>query len=562
MAVTDFTIDYVNKVIDNPAGSVVHSVNEIYSYLQETFDDLGQLDDDVPMSAQTPTSYTMVNGWYITDRATKLMNGGAIQTSGYLNEIYTVTFTANAGAIETDRTKQTTGSTTGAIGTLLDFSEDGTQWFIRTGGVVSLTGGETISVVSGTGSGTESANATGETIYANPYTLGTLDATNGSPQLYLFQAGSRLTNTGWFGTGHFDILVKVRDAGTDIDARKIIVFSRGWGDNYSHFEITLTTAGQNAVPLNSTNDLNTSTAEATVASWAAAAIGGTAATYSIDINVNLGGFSYDIGDGNGNQTYDVQIDCNGQSLSKVYEVAKWATRTGATTELSTGIQGQEYVSANAGTYAEVVTAPFGTFAGGKFFGARGVYFINLNGADAQNFQLIDAAGTTRNPPNYQAFQVGGLENGDTVAVFKSTGSQSTAVDKAQFSLNGANPLNTITVTGSIPTSTPSSGTIIVVDTNGTETVYAYSAWSGSNFTVVAGAGTHDGTETAYVPYIYVTATGTAPITVSETSTIWTSDINVVTVARQAGFIPFTIAGSYGSTGFSTTAIRTADGIYQ
>ena len=69
----------------------IFSVNELYSYLQDTFDELAQMDEDVPMSAQTPTSYTMINGWYIQELLTQYLNGGAIQTSGYLNEIHTLT---------------------------------------------------------------------------------------------------------------------------------------------------------------------------------------------------------------------------------------------------------------------------------------------------------------------------------------------------------------------------------------------------------------------------------------------------------------------------------------
>jgi hypothetical protein len=52
----DWTIDYGAKTIAHTSGTTVYTVNAMYSWLQDTFDELGQLDDDVPMSAQTPTA--------------------------------------------------------------------------------------------------------------------------------------------------------------------------------------------------------------------------------------------------------------------------------------------------------------------------------------------------------------------------------------------------------------------------------------------------------------------------------------------------------------------------
>lgn len=71
----------------------------------------------------------------------------------------------------------------------------------------------------------------------------------------------------------------------------------------------------------------------------------------------------------------------------------------------------------------VVSAPFGTFAGGKFFGAPGVAFVlaNLNSGDVQNYQLIDDLGVTQIPPNVQSVTVSNLIAGDTVAVYRRQG---------------------------------------------------------------------------------------------------------------------------------------------
>lgn len=554
----DVSFDTINKIVSRSAApsATVYSVNALYSYIMDYFDELGLMDDTVPMSAQTPTSYTMVSGWYIQEELTQFLDGGAIQTSGYLDDVHVLVLDGTyTNAISTDIGKQVTDDVT-EIGALLDYDNTAQKWFIRVGSSTVIADNSVMAITAGTGAGDASGvSATGEAVFANPYTLGALE---GTPAIYIYQNGLPITS--WWVDGPFDILIKVAEAGSDIDSKIISVLARVWTDTYSTFQITLTTAGQNAVPLGTADDLNNATAEATVESWAAANIGGSAATYAIDIDFEFTTpFTYDIGDGAGSQPYNVAIDCNGQTLDKVYEVCKWATRDGAigtyleTESDANAINGEAYRYAKS-TYAEVTAAPLGTFAGGKFFGARGVYFINLHGDDAQNFQLIDNNGVARFPPNYQAFTVSGVVAGDRVAVYLASAG---VVEKSQYTLNGANPLNTITVTGAIPVDTPSAGTITVVDDDLTEISYAYTAWSGSDFTVTISAAVYSGTETAYVPYILEEATGTS---VSEITTIYVSDRALITRVRKKGILPFVTTGVYNSGGYSGSAIRTTDSI--
>lgn len=547
----DVSFDTINKIVSRSASpsSTVYSVNALYSYIMDYFDELGLMDDTVPISAQTPTSYTMINGWYIQEDLTKYLDGGAIQTNGYLDEIHVLVLdgtyagpdTANIGAQVTDDAAD--------IGALLDYDNTAQKWWIRVGSSTVIADNSVMSIngdagVTGDASGD---SETGETIFANPYTLGALE---GTPAIYIYQ--NNLPITSWWNDGQFDILIKVSEAGTDIDSKKVTVTARVWTDTCSTFEITLTTAGQNAVPLGTQDDLNNQTAEATVEDWQ----DGT--TYNIAIDYEFTSpFSYDIGDGNGVQDYNVKIDCNSQTLDKVYEVCKFWTRDGSTEQMETEsdanmINGEAY-RYSISSYAEVTASPLGTFAGGKFFGARGVYFTNLHADDAQNFQLIDANGTTRNPPNYQSFAVNGVVSGDRVVVFLESGGD---VDKAQYSLSGANASNTITVSVSIPNDTPTTGTIIVIDDDDSEIAYAYSAWSGSDFTVTISASFYSGTEKAYVPYLYEEATGTS---VSD-SVVYVSDRTVICRVRKKGILPFETTGTYNATGYSATAIRTTDSI--
>ena len=560
---TEVDFDYVNKRIKRHASatSAIHSVNEAYSFMQTVFDELAQTDDKIPMTAATPTSYKVVNGWYVEEEVVRHLDGGAIETNGYTDEVHVLVLDgAYTNFVTGDIGKQVNDDAS-PVGELLDYDNTAQKIWVRIGSSTVIADGSAITIASGTGIGDASGDSlTGETLFANPYTLGTLYSTL---PLYIIQNSIEIfdpSGSPWWADGHFDILIKVMEADIDIDSRKITVYGRKWGENYTHFNITLTSAGQNAVPLGTSDDLNVTSSEAAVQAIADTNIGGDIGT-GVDINFDDGAFDYDIGDGNGNQAYDIQIDCNGQPLADVYEVLKWATRDGSTSQLENygvAADGQQYITFDA-AYAEVVTAPIGTFAGGQMFGARGVYFINLHADDAQAFQLIDAAGNTRNPPNYQAFSMSGVESGDTVAVFKSTGSGSTETDKEQYALAaGNNVLNELTISGAIPSSTPSTGSIVVVDDDGTETAYTYSAWSTSTFTVSIAADTYTGAQKCYVPYLYEVSSGSS---VTDTTTIYTADIYVVGRMRRAGYQPYEVAGTYGVTGYNGSAIRNVDGIY-
>jgi len=551
----DFALDYINKIVYHDSGTTVYTVNAFYSWLMDDFDELGQMDDDVPMSAQTPTSYTMTNGWYLQETATQFLEGGAIQTNGYTDEVRTLICGSPSWVnfASTDVGETLTGGTTGDTGTILDYDNTNYKIWIR-----MVDSGDTFDdaaetyTCGGTGSALSTAvSTTGETIFANPYTLGTL---NGTPDLYIFQDGEKITS--WWSSGHFDILIKVRETGADIDSKIIWVADHTWQSLYDSFQITLTTAGQNAVPLSTAVDLNNTSTVGDIEDYT----DGTTATVAINFGFTTP-FSYDIGDGNGVQDYEVEIDCDGQRLSVVYEVMKWWTRDGSTTQLETGadaayVDGEEYRYA-VNTYAESKASPLGTFAGGKMFGARSVYFTDLHADDVQAFQLIDKAGTVRYPPNYQSFQVTGLVAGDRVAIFLDTSQDAGIVNKSQYTLDGANAENTITVNEAIPNDTPSTGTIIVVDDDLSETAYAYSAWSGYDFTVTISASTYSGTETAYVPYIYETATGTS----ASESVVYVSNRYVICRVRKTGILPFETTGIFTSTGYSAAAIRNTDNIY-
>lgn len=157
----------------------------------------------------------------------------------------------------------------------------------------------------------------------------------------------------------------------------------------------------------------------------------------------------------------------------------------------------------------VASAPFGTFAGGRLFGAPGVTLTtaNLSGGDVQSYQLIDDDGITQIPPNTVSITVSELVAGDTVAVYRRT---SNDINKTQFSLDTGNDLgdSTIDVTVSIPTDNPQNANskIRVVSLSNQEHRYRYASYSGSTFTLSTAS---TGTATAGSTITNITDAGAA-----------------------------------------------------
>lgn len=653
----DFTIDYVNKRLYHSSGTTVYSSNALYTYIMDTFDELAQMDDTVPMSAQTPTDYTLINGWFVDDESFKYLKGGAVKTDGHLNEIRILTLASGGytSAVSGDIGKTVTGGTTGDTGKLLAYNNTTRKWWVRMddSGDLFDDNDEAITIGSGTGEGAMSAiSVSGENLWANIYTLGTIEQHSNEEQIYVIQNGSALAE--WWpdsatpSVRHIDVLIKVKEAGTEIDSGKITVFLRNYpsagdADLYDNFEIDLTSGGRNAVPLATSPDLNNTSAHATVSAYTDISIvfvnatithGSITGTYS-EFETVTGGTSSATGkfivtaagtmtlgnvDGafqsgevltgstsgatctttgamtvartttknfeqGSSYNYSVLVDCATRSLAEVYEYLKYVTRENENTFYSYGtkyssstltinkLAGEQYITpfidldTSTNTYSPTKAAPFGTFAGGKFFGARGVWVQDMAESDIQNFQLIDSDNNTRTPPNKQSITISNLLSGDKVSVFRTT--SGTTINKAMYTAGSGNSSgnSTFVVTGAIAADTPSSGYIRVVDTSDTtsarETRYQYDSWTGSTFTLHSGV-TLDRTytqtdDTVYVPFIDTTASSSS----ASTTVIYTSDRTILVRVRRytaTAILPFETTGTFTISGYSTSAIRTTDSI--
>lgn len=464
----DFSLNYTTKKISHVSGSTRYTVNALYSWLMDLFDDAGQMDDTVPMSAQTPTEYTLINGW--------------------------------------------------------EFNADSDVGYLYGGSVVVQKA------------------TTDRDVWANFYTLGTIES---DAVMYFQQNSALVASHPGYSTGHIDQLVKVVAAGADVDSRNVTVFARNNAsanaDLYDNFTSTASaTGGRNPVPIATSPDTNDD--------------GTGSAVVGVTVDFNAPTSDVD-GDGTA-ESYTVTVDGGGNSTLQAYRYLKYITRRENTAAVGTSnaTPGRFYRYANA-AYAEAKQAPFGTYAGGKFFGARGVLLTNVS--DPNNRVLIDNAGTTKTPPVSMTAVITGVAVGDRVLVARSTGSGSVLVNKSQFTLNGAHTsgMSTVVVNEAVGNDIPSTGVIRVSDTR-----YTYTALNRATktFTISGTLGAaYAGAAPAYVPLIDDVAAGTS---IASPAMTYVADMDVVYRVRKKGILPFENSAVVGSTGLSASAIRTTDTI--
>ena len=541
---SDFTIDPVNLRITHTSGTTVYTVNALYSYLESTFSGVSYIQYEPPMSASTPTNYTMINGWFIDEVSLQFLQTGGIATLGYNTAIYTLTFGATyTNAVSGDITKTVTDGTHTA--TLLAYNNTTKLWQVRAiSGVLSV---GAVTITGGTGAGTTTAVATGESLFSNLYTLGSPLQTG--TQLYISQGTNTLITSYW-PTGHVDLVLPVQRAGTLLNSGNVTVYAREFANTYNYYTVSLSSGGRTPVPISTSVDSSVTDSQATIAAFS-----GFTLTY--------GTVSENLNNGNGAKNYDLVINCGGNSVFHLYEWLQYITVRGTTSTTNTnGTQGQLFLGLTG--YTPIATAPFGTFAGGKFFGAQGVFITNMATSDVQNYQLIADDGTTQVPPNIVSVTISGTVSGDQVLVARSTGSGSTTVNYARYTISSAaSGASTVTVAGSggISSDEPQSSTLRILNASGTYDRYPYTSYTGSVFTLSTPlTTTYSGT--LWVPLIDATAATTS---VSNTL-IFSSTINAVVRVRHyasgAGnsILPFETSGQVTSTGLSVSAIRTVDSV--
>ena len=261
--------------------TVVDDANQWQADIQDLFDEPAQSDNDIPISAQTPTEFTfggIENGqqdapWFVDPRHIKYLSGGAIQTSnwtrteGSINGIMRIPYDNSTDPVESDIGKAIVHDADSDSGVLIGFDITDGFLYVRPdtdaiGNSFNSTSG-TLSVTAGTANvGAQTAAAdTGEYLWANPNSVTVFSVQTGT-RGYAYQDGSKLTNwpagIGLNADGEFDVLLMVKANDVLIDSGVITFFARRGAALGDWFEANLSNGGRVTIPLtgnpNLTND--------------------------------------------------------------------------------------------------------------------------------------------------------------------------------------------------------------------------------------------------------------------------------------------------------------------
>lgn len=263
--------------------TVTDTVNALYSALQDLFDELNQMDDGVPMSAQTPKAYTIgivdpgdADPWYIDQESTEYLTGGAITSASWARVegtntgIVRMDYTETIALIASDIGKTIVMTTDGDSGTILDYNDQTTpkSMVIRPDSNAaansfdnSPTADGAFTITTGTGTGTQlnGAATTGEWLYSNITSTG-LTALQSNTTLAVFQNGAGVTSfkntTDWWGFGDIDLLIPVKKDDTLIDEGFLTVVAKRPKTTHSFFISDTSAGGSNPIPLSAGNDLD------------------------------------------------------------------------------------------------------------------------------------------------------------------------------------------------------------------------------------------------------------------------------------------------------------------
>jgi len=416
-------------------------------------------------------------------------------------------------------------------------------------------------------------------------------------------------------------MVKVRTGGADTDGRRLLGLSRDYGFTYAEFAISATSRGNNVLALSRATDLNNATASGTVAAYDTSAT--TVGYVSLDVDNNGTDENYyiqwDLGtrtaindlyeyvkyvtrDGTAETlfglngllfrgvTHELSLSGTNSGTFSAFEPVSWtggtgqmlaidnttassATKmyiqllTGSAPAGSTLITGgtSSATATTSGTATErtveSTSAPgLGVSTGSAIIGAYGV---GVTPADlGPSDQLFDLTNSPITPPNNVTFSVTGLISGeDRVLVGPSSGG--TTLDTAQLASATAVSVgsvpSTFSVSTTIPSDTPSAGTIRVEDDSGFYVLVNYTGFSGSDFTGCTGtfANASASGNNVFISYIDELASAAS----ATFTAVYNADRDLVVKVRDGGASPikeFITGATLGTNGGSVAAIRTSD----
>lgn len=414
------------------------------------------------------------------------------------------------------------------------------------------------------------------------------------------------------GISHRFIL-KVRSSGSDIDGRRIICQTRVWGKTYSEFKINGTSRGENVAALTYADDLNNSTSIGTIA--ALTNITNTAGYQAIDVNNDtVNEFYYSKWDLDGESindfyqrikwlqrqgsastlygingevfrgiTHEIDVD-TGTGTFDATELVSWSGGTGVMLainsptaptkmwiQLLTGVVPTNNQVITGGTSSATCQMNISILERTLSFPAAGVstgsaligsYGFGIEATDlSSSDKVFDLTNTQRQAPNYVTFTVSNLIAGDRVLVTPDNGGD---INVNQLTLNGAlsgGAVTSIVVNESIPSDTPTTGTIRILRANGFYTRHAYTAWLGSTFTIGSTDFSVNGAAddaNVYISYIDGASSGSS---MSFTG-VYSTDRSLYVRVRNGSGVPkiktYETTATLGSAGGSASTSRISD----
>lgn len=267
----DFRVYPFSKTIryDVSGGSqIVYSVTALYSHLMDLFDEPAYQSYETPMKFNTPTSFSMLNGWFMDNGDGSLilqyLTGASIDTIDYTSvadpvylldvEVEVAAFVA--GDLDLPLTDDAT-----EVGPILSFlanypSATEARVWVRDTRVSPLTiaANSVIAVTGGTGSYTNTAgpaSVNGDEVYSNVFTLASFPGTP-DPQVYIYQnhpisGEARARIAEWSGLSNWnrdpngiDVLIPIQLGGVETDNGDITTFVRQTADSFTFVESDLT----------------------------------------------------------------------------------------------------------------------------------------------------------------------------------------------------------------------------------------------------------------------------------------------------------------------------------
>lgn len=595
---SDFSVDYDLKTVTHSSGTAVYTVLEFFQWLAGLFAAAGQMDDDYAFVSDTDTVYRWVNGWDMGDDTSyEFLKGGGVASSDaqklYAN-LYSIgdQFRDSMIYVAQDGAELTPWWEPGNIDVLIKVKSGGA--LIDSGDVLVMsrdTDGlfdHNITNLAGGGRNPVGINTfedlnykeTGD-IYIDVDTVANFEAGNfaygvtstasgriqyvdvTNTRLYLCQVegtfqtsetineratrtGSNLdgTATNHGTTAEFDAVrgysdvevvhVQRKFEGGTVGSGPFVVgevvnqSSSGWAGRFA-------AVVSDVVHLENTSGTPDGTGQL---------VGVTSsATYTPTSTAAIAACSKNLNNGDGLQPYNCIVDGAGRTMMQIYQYLKYISAHNSLTSIN-GDEGEEYRSCIEGTYADLKQAPLGSFAGGTFFGARGVWVEDYAAA---TFQLIDADGDTQIPPNYQKASASHASlSGCRVFLAVRSGA---AIVKNQYVIDTVTS-NSITVVADIDINkTPQSGTGRVSDWE-----FAYTSFAGKVFSGVTPDPTGK-TGDLYIPLLDVLADAT---TEQSENIIYNGAFDVKARVRKYGYKDFELDTSFGAGGLAVTPILAVD----